>query len=954
MAISRIIRIGVLVALCSMGLTLSARAQGVGAIGGTISDESGAVLPGATVTLSSPGVIGGDQSTISDARGAYQFTRLVPGRYSVKGELQGFRTMIQEGINVSSDNTARADLKLAVGDLAETITVAGASPLLDTTSALNQTVMSREVLDTLPTPNDIWAIARLSPGITLTKYDVGGREMLGQSTAFVHGSKDDEKSYLVDGMDLNSYTSGTSINFYPDSFSFQEINYEGGQSPAERSVGGVVMNMVSKTGTNAVRGSGMFSGTNSRLAGNNVTPELRTQLLAGVPAAALAANPNIEPGGDIDRLFDTAIVWSGPIVRDRLWFVMGGKLGQSNNYKVGSYNSDGTQLLSDNTLINTQGKLSWAVTSNSQLHYMHLWVQKGRYHVAGGPTVTEFFDTQASLYNNSRNHFHLARWTHVLSPRMVFDAALSVMTGQNNQKPQKEVPAGAIGVFDAVTRVNTVAAANYSVQEGTRTNIVSSLSYVAGSHDLKFGYQMIRNDGNGGGNSPSGMRAVYRNGVPDSVNTYNHPTKYQILVNQHALYVQDKWRPVSKLTLSLGLRFETAYGRINDVGNEDQLCQVETIFIAGRCFAAIKGVPDFKDAVPRLAAIYDVFGNGTTALKFSANRYRMITDRGYAEVITPIRVTSDTRPWTVCGAGQTSGCDLNGDKIPQFAELGPSTGFNLGSTTRYAEDITRPYSNEIGAEIEQQLPGLVVVSAGYFYRGHRNQLAQTNLAVPREGYTALQVTEASSGRQVTVYNQDPATRGRFDVVIDNSPARNASFHGVDMTVQKRMNNHWMLLGSLSVGKSEDDIYAGNDLNNPNFTFRRGPTTQDVPHFFKMAGAYELPYGVTLGSSVQHFAGWPDTTTVRVAADTVRLTQVNQNIVVEPRGTTSLPDVTMVDLNFRKILTSGRRRFEPRVDFFNLLNASAITQRITQLGPAYGRAIEILGARIIKLGVNVNW
>src|SRR5439155_12947763 len=151
--------------------------------------ESGAVMPGVTVTLSSPGVIGGDQSTVSDGTGAYQFTRLVPGTYSVKAELQGFRAVIQENIRVSADNTSRADLKLAVGDLAETITVTGSSPLLDTTSALNQTVMSREVLDTLPTARDIFSIARLAPALTVGKLDVGGKDsLMNSNSVFIHGS----------------------------------------------------------------------------------------------------------------------------------------------------------------------------------------------------------------------------------------------------------------------------------------------------------------------------------------------------------------------------------------------------------------------------------------------------------------------------------------------------------------------------------------------------------------------------------------------------------------------------------------------------------------------------------------------------------------------------------------------------------------------------------------------
>ena len=170
--------------LMSAGLASSAAAQGVGAIGGTVSDSSGAALPGVTVSLSNPGVIGGDQSTVTDERGAYQFTRLVPGNnYAVKTALQGFRSALQERIVVNSDTTTRVDLHLEIGALEETITVSSQSPLLDTTQTLKQTVMTRETLDVLPSRSDVWAIARTAPAVVMNKYDVGGSEMFSQSFA---------------------------------------------------------------------------------------------------------------------------------------------------------------------------------------------------------------------------------------------------------------------------------------------------------------------------------------------------------------------------------------------------------------------------------------------------------------------------------------------------------------------------------------------------------------------------------------------------------------------------------------------------------------------------------------------------------------------------------------------------------------------------------------------------
>src|SRR5713226_1759453 len=138
-------------ALVSLSTSSIVLAQGsVGAIGGIAIDLSGAVLPGVTVILSNPGTIGGNQTTVTDARGAYQFTRLVPGRYSVKGELTGFRAVIVENIVVNATATARADLTLQLENVQETVTVSGAARLLDTTAVLKQTVMTREVLDTLP------------------------------------------------------------------------------------------------------------------------------------------------------------------------------------------------------------------------------------------------------------------------------------------------------------------------------------------------------------------------------------------------------------------------------------------------------------------------------------------------------------------------------------------------------------------------------------------------------------------------------------------------------------------------------------------------------------------------------------------------------------------------------------------------------------------------------------
>jgi hypothetical protein len=216
------------------------------------------------------------------------------------------------------------------------------------------------------------------------------------------------------------------------------------------------------------------------------------------------------------------------------------------------------------------------------------------------------------------------------------------------------------------------------------------------------------------------------------------------------------------------------------------------------------------------------------------------------------------------------------------------------------------------------------------------------------------VTEKVSGRQVTVYNQDPALRGKFDVLWNNFPDLDTAYKGVDLTLNKRLADHWMIMGSASFGKNVGDIFPAGDLNDPNFQNRYGVVGTDVPVSLKMSGIYEMPYGLMVSGNVQHYSGAPETTTVSVARDTVVLTQVTQSIVVDPRGTTRLPGVNLVDFNARKIFRMRNRTVEPVVELYNVLNTNAIQDRTTVLGPAYGQVGNILRGRMVKFAMNMKF
>jgi hypothetical protein len=354
--------------------------------------------------------------------------------------------------------------------------------------------------------------------------------------------------------------------------------------------------------------------------------------------------------------------------------------------------------------------------------------------------------------------------------------------------------------------------------------------------------------------------------------------------------------------------------------------------------------------------VYDLKGDGKTALKFAANRYDQPIQMEFVGRLNPVAGTSDSRAWadqSQCAAKSNIGCDINGDKIPQLNELGPSNGFALGNTSRYAGDLKYPISNEYSAEVQRQLPWSMVLSAGFTRHELRRNLGQRNMAVPASSYIQMVVTEATSGKQVTVYNQDPALKGKNDNLFSNEPSLDSIYSGWDFTLNKRMNHRWQLLGGASFGKTTGDILGG-DLNNPNSKeFRYGIVGNDTPWSYKMSGVFELPFQISVSGTAQYYKGFPETTAVSVASS-VGLTQGSQSIVVAPRADVRLPNTASLDMSIRKTFSVQGRKFEPRLDLYNLTNEATITNWLTTLGPTYHRASTVQQGRLIKVGFSTEF
>jgi hypothetical protein len=939
--------------LVLLASALPARAQGVGSIGGTAVDTSGAALPGVNITLTvQGGGVGSGQTAVTNDQGAFQFTRLVPGTYTATAELQGFRSVKQDSITVNSDRVSRVDFKLEIGTVEESITVSGQATLLDTSSGVKQTVISRDMLESLPNRTDVWSIARVIPGVVLSKLDVGGTEGFLQSAASVRGNADENK-FTIDGMDVSALDGNATIAaLYLDPYAFQETNFMMGSGSAENSNGGLTFNMVTRSGSNQLHGGVMYTGTFDAIANaQNFDAALKAQLLAAVPARALAANPDIDPNANIQTMYDTGAWLAGPGLKDKVWFAGTFHRQRLDSFKLGSYNPDGTQVIDDNTMWTTTAKGTWQINRSSQLSYFHNLQYKLIGHRGGGT----FADGRARNYNDKYPTVNQLKYNSTIGNNRVVDVTYSRFRADDAFGSRPEVQPGDIATNDTTTQISEVALPTYRAIGMFRDQVRTTFSWFQGKHDLKAGYEFTDATRTARFWSTSGLRANFANGVPTSVNTYlvqvtQSDTTYgadikelfRYEASEHGMFIQDRFTPIRRLVLNVGMRYETSSSF------QPSTCRPLTQFAPEACYDRVTA-PSFRGISPRFNMVYDVAGDGRTAIKFAANRYHQPINISMIERLNPVAignaVTSDQRTWV----------DANNDRVPQLSEIGASPGYVfVGANGRYASDLQRPISNEYTIEFQRELPQNVVVSAGFTYKNTRRNVGEVDTIQALESWGApLTVTEVTSREVVQVWRRGTANSARL---FYNAPELDTDYRGGDITVNKRMSKRWSMMAGATWGKVTQRTRGGlrSDPHIINYFDTETLATADRPWSYRLTGVYDLPFHVSASGTWQYQAGAPEETTIVVTNQTISLPQGNTTLRVREYGDTRLPNVSGLDLSFRRTFRFGGRTIAPRLDIFNATNESTVTARIAQLGPTYQRISGIQRGRLIKLGMSLEF
>src|SRR5436190_18422190 len=273
-------RVRLIAALAALALVVSVspvRAQSqTGEIFGKVTDESGAVLPGVQVTITSPVLLQPQTATTSET-GSFQFPRLDVATYTVKFELPGFKTIVKQDIQVTVGFSANLSTQMGVSTVQETVTVTGESPIVDTKNTGTKQTFTTEMLQSIPSARDPWVILQQTAGIAMDRENIGGN-MSGQQSNFVsRGANPANSKWSLDGVDITDMSATGASPTYYDFDAFQEMTVNTGGVDVTQQTGGVGVNLVTKSGTDRFKGSGRIYNTNEQFGSNNITDELRTK-----------------------------------------------------------------------------------------------------------------------------------------------------------------------------------------------------------------------------------------------------------------------------------------------------------------------------------------------------------------------------------------------------------------------------------------------------------------------------------------------------------------------------------------------------------------------------------------------------------------------------------------------------------------------------------------------------
>jgi hypothetical protein len=1005
------IRVGCLV-LVVLAAASTAYAQGT--LAGVVRDASGGVVPGVVVEAASPALIEKVRSTTSDSSGQYRIVDLRGGTYTVTFTLQGFTTVRREGVQLAGETIVTVNAEMRVGAIAETVTVTGEAATVDVHSSTRQQVMTRDVIDSLPTSRNYSSFGYLVPGVNTSARDVGGAGGDTMSQLTIHGSRPGDQRVMQNGVNtMTLQVNGDRGIAVPNPGMASEVTIDTSGLSAEQGQGGIRINYIPRDGGNTFSGATFVTFANNDMQSDNLTADLVSR---GLPSPnAIKTTYDVNPG------------FGGPIRRDRVWFYATGRVNRADQYPGGAFvNVNGYDPANYTVVYDTdQRAFSKALWTDAQLRLTtqvsprnkvaFTWDQQTRCSCLAGPGTPSAGVVSATVTPEAGTNFRSptqrllhGEWSSPVNNRILLEAAgVYRVERWGNMPPnaawskefitpaqQAVLESGAlIPVLDLSNgRFSHGNFVGYNNNWVANSFVRATVSYVTGGHQIKAGFS----DSFGYLESTTydfSPYAFFINipGAPPFVRVINQKVSPLFARSDQdydlGMFVQDRWS-VRRATVNLGLRYDSFKGTA-----PAQVVTGRTPLTPNRADIPLPETPlvHWHDITPRLGLTYDVAGNGKTAIKVGLNKY--VEGQAVGSLVGvnaggagphPVSslVNSTSRTWLDMNLDFIPQCDLtntaaNGECL---AVANPGFGSTNTNALRFDRDALfgwgkRGYNWELGLGVQREILPRVSVDVGYFRRWYGNFRVTDNTALAATEFTAYTVTAptapglSSSGRTLTTFDPNRVVQAQnLTTRASNYGEQLERWNGVDFTVNARPASGVLLFGGVSTGKTTSDscemaALVPESLGTRPLEYCRieSPFLTQV----KLNGAYTIPRADVLVSATYQSIPGP----VIQANYVVTQRAPGVPLVGSPTATVALLPATggvagfgaeygerlnQIDLRIGKLLRAGRIRSTVNVDVFNVFNRSAVTAENPSFPAAFRRPTQIMLARFVKIGAQFDF
>lgn len=961
-----------LVLLLFAGRVFAQVVLNTGSIYGVVSNQTGAGLPGVTITLEGEGM--GAKIEHSGNAGVYRFFGLPPALYSLKFSLQG-QTTVDEKIRVIVGRTV--ELRVVMADTPkEEVTISGEAALVETRRISTSTSFNQQFLSSVPTSRDPWSVLAQVPGIDVSRINVGGTSSGQQADFIARGGSFFQNVYSYDRIDITDPVGGAPAYFDFDSFEEIEVT-TGGMDPALNS-GGVVINFVTKRSGDhwGAQGSGYF--TNNDLQGDNIDRELSAQHFVSPTK--------------IDQAYEYGLDAGGPVLKDRLWLWGAYRFQDISNissatrlHDTGVDRLDGSiaglaPILFKLTNYNLKANLAYDAKNEGNFQFVQSRKQQfGRF--VFPPSEQSMESTE-----NQDGTTRMYRAEHTWSPNSnwFLDGRFAYLDGLYTFLPK----AGRDS--QPVFRLNN----DFFLENGfvhlnvdePQTNVTFDANYFrqngwGGDHEFKFGFS-YRHSGYKGLIQYGGDLVLYDyTGArgDQSLGAGIAKVQYPFDVKTHSgtfgAYAGDTWRS-KRVTLNAGLRFVTS--STGDDAISTPANAVAPDLLPALSFSGKGTDVRFNDLSPRFGMTCDLTGNGTTIVRGNYARFYDVADLIYSFFQTPLGGYTGVYTYYADNNGDgvitrdeidSSYLRPYGGMLPGDAE-GTVSGF---PHTRFIDSNLKPQStDEFLIGFERLLSSDVSVSATYTRRKY-DQIQDTYIPdVTSSDYVC---------NPLTVIN--PATGQIFETVdcklpsgipdrteLLNTNGRTRSYDGLEMALSKRMSSRWMLRVSATI-QSQKLHYANNSTtfggsyqDPTNIAYTNGKwwasdTTGNLGSNWgmKVSGAYQFPHNITVGAYFQLKNGYIVPLTRRGSFGNYGLyAEGNHKKLVAPTDSVRLDPAPYMDLKIEKGFSmKGHGRLTVSADIFNIFNINTVqalegnVQTFQFMEPQ-----DIVSPRVLRLGLRFNY